>query len=322
MSNRPLAACAAVLLLAFATAPLAGAATATATIDLPGKAKWNRVTSLGLVLVGTDDALMLVNGETGQVQWKRDDIKKTLPYNVREVDGSPFILVNDWSGAMAARVSAQGLDFATGATVFRTEPEQGQSLGLYPVPGGQQLLNISQLYQEGSGTYATLFETATGKKLWRTKIAGMMGFTLHPAETGAFIVTRHDLSAHQDPVLDAGTPSLPFPACTLSPLPARFGPSVTTVSLPIPNRPPHRRVPPPRCPRRIAHPASQAHARLLRPRSAPPHPRPAGAHASARRTPKAPRPRPPAHWLPHARHRQPRRTLRRGRTIGSQRHPR
>jgi len=210
MSNRPLAACAAVLLLAFTAAPIASAATATATIDLPGKAKWNRVTSLGLVLVGTDDALMLVNGETGQVQWKRDDIKKTLPYNVREVDGSPIIMVNDWSGAMAAKVSAQGLDFATGATVFRTEPEQGQSLGLYPVPGGKQVLNISQLYQEGSGTYATLFETATGKKLWRTKIAGMMGFTLHPAETGAFIVTRQDLSGHQDPVFDADTAYLPF----------------------------------------------------------------------------------------------------------------
>lgn len=198
------------LLLGSLLALGATAATPTATVDLPAKAKWHRMTSLGLLLVGTDDALLLVNGETGQVQWQRDDIKKTLPYNVRDIPGSPIVLVNDWSGTMAAKVSARGLNIATGQDVFQTEPEMGQSLGLYPVPGRDLLLNVAQLNQEGSGIYLTAYETATGKKLWRTKIAGMMGFQLYPAETGGFIVTKQDLSGHQDPTFDADTAYLPF----------------------------------------------------------------------------------------------------------------
>lgn len=192
---------------------LTGAALAappTATLELPGKAKWHRMTALGLLLTGTDEALLLVNGETGQVQWRRDDIPKTLPYNVRDIPDSPIVLVNDWSGAMGAKVSAQGLNIATGETVFRIEPESGQSLGLYPVPGRDMVLNIAQLSAEGAGIYATAYETATGARLWRTKIAGMMGFTLHPAETGAFIVTRQDLSGHQDPAFTTDTAYLPF----------------------------------------------------------------------------------------------------------------
>lgn len=188
----------------------ATAATPTATLDLPAKAKWHRMTSLGLLLVGTDDALLLVNGETGQVQWKRDDVKKTLPYNVRDIPGSPIVLVNDWSGTMAAKVSARGLDLATGQDVFQTEPETGQSLGIYPVPGRDMLLNVAQLNTEGAGIFLTAYESTTGKKLWRTKIAGMMGFQLYPAETGGFIVTKQDLSGHQDPVFDGDTAYLPF----------------------------------------------------------------------------------------------------------------
>jgi outer membrane protein assembly factor BamB len=198
------------LLLSCLFAFAATAATPSATIDLPAKAKWHRMTSLGLLLVGTDDALLLVNGETGQVQWQRDDIKKTLPYNVRDIPGSPVVLVNDWSGAMAAKVSARGLNIATGQDVFQTEPEMGQSLGIYPVPDRGMLLNVAQLNMEGSGIFLTAFESTTGKKLWRTKIAGMMGFQLYPAETGGFIVTKQDLSGHQDPVFDGDTAYLPF----------------------------------------------------------------------------------------------------------------
>ena len=199
-------------ILACAAIPFlpAGAATPTSTTDLPGKAKWHRVTSLGLVLVGTDDALLLVDGETGKVQWQRDDIKKSLPYAVREVEGQPVILVNDWSSAFGAKISSQGLDFATGETLFKTDPEQGQNFGLYVSPDGAHVLNIAQVATEGAGTYASLYDGLSGKKLWRTKIAGMMGLTLHPAETGAFIVTRQDLSGHQDPVFDESTVYLPF----------------------------------------------------------------------------------------------------------------
>jgi outer membrane protein assembly factor BamB len=191
-------------------AGLASAATPTATIDLGAKPKWHRMTSIGLVLVGTEDSLMLVNGETGAIQWKREDIKDTLHYNVRDIPGSPVVIVNDWHGAIGSKVSARGLNIATGEQIFETEAESGQSLGLYPVPGREMALSVAQLNSEGTGVYVTAFETLTGKKLWRTKIAGMTGLTLYPAETGSFFVTKQDLSGQQDPVFEQDTVFLPF----------------------------------------------------------------------------------------------------------------
>ena len=45
--------------------PVAWATTPGATIALPAKATWHRLTDLGLLLVGTPEALLLINGETG-----------------------------------------------------------------------------------------------------------------------------------------------------------------------------------------------------------------------------------------------------------------
>lgn len=186
------------------------AATPTATIPLPGKATWHRLTDLGLLLVGTPDALLLVNGETGKIQWQRSDIKKTQDYNVRDIAGSSILLVNDWSGAFEAKVSSQGLDLATGETVFRTEPEKGQNLGLFPVPGGGQVLNISQLWLPEAGTFASLYETATGKLVWRARLGKAGAIPPYLAEGSGAFSQRWDLSGYQDPVFTEDTVYLTY----------------------------------------------------------------------------------------------------------------
>ena len=198
------------LALSLLLPPLAWAATPGATIALPAKATWHRLTDLGLLLVGTPEALLLINGETGQIQWQRDDIKKTQAYNVRAVEGSPIILVNDWSGAFEAKVSSQGLNVATGETVFRTEPEKGQNLGLFPTPDGRAVLNLSQLWLPEQGVFATLYDTASGTQIWRTRIAKPSGIQTFMADGSGAFSARMDLSGHQDPLFTPDTVYLPY----------------------------------------------------------------------------------------------------------------
>lgn len=194
---------------------LAQASTPVATIDLPAKAKWHQLTSLGLLLVGTDQSLMLVNGDTGAVQWTRDDIKKTSAFNVREIPGSPILLINDWTGAIGSKVTTQGISMATGETVFRSEPEAGFNLAVYSVPDGKHALNIGVIFNvekfglAETGVFATLINAADGQVVWRTRIADQGDIKMHPAD-GSTFNTRLDLSGHQDPVFDAGTVYLPF----------------------------------------------------------------------------------------------------------------
>lgn len=204
------------LLMCFAMlGSLSQAATPSSTIELGAKAKWHQLTTLGLLLVGTDQYLMLINGDTGAVQWKRDDIKKSNAFNVREVPGSGVLLVNDWTGAIGSKVTTQGVRVDTGETVFRSEPEAGFNLGVYPAPDGRHALTIATIFNTEkvglaeTGIFATLLDASDGKIIWRTRIADQRDIKLHPSDNSTFN-TRLDLSGHQDPVFDSDTVYLPF----------------------------------------------------------------------------------------------------------------
>lgn len=195
-------------LLASGRAPLA--ADAAWTQELPGKAKWHRVTQLGLLLVGTPGALLCVDGETGKILWQRDDLKETLPYNVREVEGTSILVVNNYSGTMSAKVVATGIDLGTGQDVFKTEPENGRSVGLYPHAEGNIAVGFAQIFGD-SGIQMTGYELPTGRQLWRTQYSGTFGGPpLYPDERGAIFTVQMDLSGHQAPVFEGGVMYVPF----------------------------------------------------------------------------------------------------------------
>ena len=180
------------------------------TQSLPGKPKWHRLTDLGLLLVGTEDALQCIDGATGQVLWQRDDLKNTLPYNVREIEGTALLVVNNFSGMIGSKVTATGIDQGTGKDVFRTEPENGHSIGLYPHAAGNIVVSFAQIYGE-SGIQMTGYELQTGKQLWRTQYSGNFGGPpLYPDERGAIFTVQMDLSGHQNPVFEGDVMYVPF----------------------------------------------------------------------------------------------------------------
>ena len=194
------------------TATLTFAATPVWTAKLHESAKWQTVTEIGTLLVGTEGSLCSFDSENGNSLWTRDDLKKTAQFNVRELPGTPVLLVNNHSGQMNPKTKILALDIATGKTLWETPEEQGYPIGIFPVLAKNLVLVFANAWQKegGAGIYMSALEIETGKKLWETKYAKPSDVPLHPADnSGRFFVTL-DLSGHQEPVVQGDLLYLSF----------------------------------------------------------------------------------------------------------------
>ncbi len=198
-------------LIALATA--ARAATPDWTYQLPAAAKWHQVTYTGSLLVGTPGSLLCVDPETGQLLWQRDDLDNTAPFTVREVTGTPFLIVNKHTGPISAatKTDVVVLEMATGQDVWRKEMK-GAAVGFYPLATKNLAVLAANLstQEDGQGTYLVAFKLDTGDQLWQTKLAKGNSVPLHIAENSGKFFVKTDLSGHYDPVVDGDTLLVPF----------------------------------------------------------------------------------------------------------------
>ena len=111
-SRRWTAACLAVVL---ATVSAFGASKQLWTAKLPDDAKWHSLTGLGTLIVGTDGAILAFDPESGQQLWKREEFKKTSPFNARDIPGTPFLLCNTTGGIGGlSKTTFFAVDYMTG----------------------------------------------------------------------------------------------------------------------------------------------------------------------------------------------------------------
>ena len=89
------------------------------TCALGEDSKWENLTGLGVLLIGTDSAIQCIDPETGKVLWKNATFKKSTQMNAREISGTPYLLCNQFSGV---RVSVSGdVGASTAAVVTLAE---------------------------------------------------------------------------------------------------------------------------------------------------------------------------------------------------------
>ena len=62
--------------------------------DFTGAIKWQKVSALGHYLVGTSDALLYVDQDTGKIIWSKPEFKNLNEDDVSQVGNSPLISVN------------------------------------------------------------------------------------------------------------------------------------------------------------------------------------------------------------------------------------
>lgn len=197
------------LSVAAATSALAVSSPAW-TAKLPEAVKWQETTTIGTLLVGTAGSICSLDPETGAIQWTRSEFAKTSTFNVREIPGTPVLLVNDHSSTMNPKTKIAALDIITGATIWETEKEQGYPIGAFPVLSKKLVLVFQNGSSEGGGVFMTAYEILTGKKLWRVKYSGAGDVTLHRADNSGKFIPTMDLSGNTEPVVEGDFVYLPF----------------------------------------------------------------------------------------------------------------
>ena len=150
----------------FASATAFGAAKQLWTAKLPGDAKWHSRTALGTLVVGTSDAILAFDPDTGQQVWTRSEFKKTSPFSAREIPGTPVLVCNTAEGFAGQKVTLFVIDYLTGKTFWQTPEMQGQFLGTIPLAEkGLVLFLINGMGADNKepGTYLHALDLADGK---------------------------------------------------------------------------------------------------------------------------------------------------------------
>ena len=170
---------------------------------LPGAARWHQLTPLGILLVGTDGALLAYDTEDGKVLWKRDDITKSNRNSARPIDGTPFLVANNFAGIAGSKVTLQLLDYVEGKTLWSTPQVMGQYLDTLPVPERDLVIFVLQTQEEKEhGIFLFAHDLNTGKRRWATKFCKAGGIPLHTADNSGKFVPTLDLSGYHDPVVE------------------------------------------------------------------------------------------------------------------------
>ena len=168
---------------------------------------WSRVTYAGTLLVASDNQLAHYDSASGEQLWIRDDLSKLAQFNVRDVNGTPFLVVNQPLGNIPPKSQLQVLNISTGETLWNTGVVAGHTLAGYPVPNKDQLVLAANL-QGGNGTKAGIYliglTLSSGEELWRTRLGGAGSLPVHPSEMSGFIPVPN-FSGHPQPVITDDT---------------------------------------------------------------------------------------------------------------------
>jgi outer membrane protein assembly factor BamB len=164
--------------------------------------KWYRLTEPGTLLVGTDAGLYMLNPETGETAWKRDDFKGVNEYQTQEIAGTPLLLVSDNSGSIQKKTKLSALDLLTGQTVWETEQLKGSAVQVSPVYDKDMvlLLTVASNSATKDKPDITALKLSTGALLWQAELTDSVD--LYGMERGSKYFPKFDLSGAQPPVFD------------------------------------------------------------------------------------------------------------------------
>ncbi|MEP6707675.1 MAG: PQQ-binding-like beta-propeller repeat protein, partial [Pyrinomonadaceae bacterium] len=88
---------------------------------LDGRVRFYQSTELGVLVVGTEKSLYALDGETGDVLWRRKNVKLDET-DVAAVPGTDILLMNLESGS---KTRLEAADLMTGNTLWRSDKLRG-----------------------------------------------------------------------------------------------------------------------------------------------------------------------------------------------------
>lgn len=195
------------LILALFSTVCAQASSVSWQQTLAEESTWSRLTFAGTLLVATETSLAHYASDSGEQLWLRDDMNRLAQFNVRDIVGSPFLVISEHVSNTPVKARLQVLNLMSGETIWDTGVVYGNGLGLFPAPEHNLLLfGIDQPGGKGvkSGTYVVGYNIDDGKEAWRTRLGGMGHLPLHRSDSSGFIPVQ-DLSGHPQPLIMGDT---------------------------------------------------------------------------------------------------------------------
>jgi outer membrane protein assembly factor BamB len=161
-----------ILLLLYATSGLV-LGTERWSEKLDGRVRFYQSTELGVLLVGTEKSLYALDGETGDVLWRRRNLKLDET-DVAPVPGSDMLLLNLESGS---KTRLEALDLLTGEPLWRSEKVRGAVMQM-ALDQNTNLLAVV-LVRDARGKILEgfkrkpvihVFEVSSGRELWKREL--------------------------------------------------------------------------------------------------------------------------------------------------------
>jgi len=168
---------------------------------------WSRLTYAGTLLVATENSLAHYDAATGEQLWLRDDLKKLSQFNVRDINGTPFLAINQPLGNIPPKSQFQVLNISTGETLWDTGVVAGHALGGYPVPNKDLLVLAADLLGGNGakgGIYLIGVTLSNGEEKWRTRLGSAGSLPVHRSAMSGFIPVQN-FSGHPQPIITDDT---------------------------------------------------------------------------------------------------------------------
>jgi len=190
----------ALLLLVFCIAGSAGAAERWSA-KLDGKVRFYQLTDLGVLVVGTEKSLYAVDGETGDVLWRRKNAKLDET-DVAPVAGTDIVLLTLESGS---KTRFEAIDLMTGEPLWRSDKVRGAVMQM-ALDQNANLLAVV-LVRDGKGKAKEGFKRkpvihvlniTNGEELWKRELESEV--EMMPARWGETDDVPYTLDNYRPPV--------------------------------------------------------------------------------------------------------------------------
>jgi outer membrane protein assembly factor BamB len=156
-----------ILILFIASTAMAGERWST---KLDGKVRFYQSTELGVLVVGTEKSLYAVDGETGDILWRRKNVKLDET-DVAPIPGTDIVLLTLESGS---KTRVEALDIMTGEPLWRSDKVRGAVMQM-ALDQNENLLAVV-LVKDAKGKAKDgfkrkpvihMFDITNGDELWK-----------------------------------------------------------------------------------------------------------------------------------------------------------
>jgi outer membrane protein assembly factor BamB len=147
---------------------------------------WQRVHSLGYLIVSTNDGLYGVNPSDGKIIWENKSYPNLSPDRFQEVEGTEFVTISFLTDKSATIPMQAIMEVVGGKVLFDSQKEQIGVLSRHVLPSSGRLLVIGVRPNNNPGNMSAslfMYDIASGKQLWANDDL----FKADPAATKGFL---------------------------------------------------------------------------------------------------------------------------------------